>query len=327
MDIILILQGILVLSVVIVSLFLLRSKKTLYYMERIGDYGIDSVYIEKRSLFSFLIKKYKLFSKKLTPLLSKSSKGLKNNDFMYIFPSRYNNPVNYMIDKLFLGISFVLVCFITGVIVGEVISLVVCFIAFCIGYFSLDMYVKYKKKSRVKLIREDLLKAIIIMNSVFKAGKTTVQALKIAADELPYPINIEFEKMYQDITYGLPLDVVFERFSKRVNIEEAKYISSSLTILQKTGGNIVKVFNSIERSLFDKKKLREELKNLTVNSNMIVKVLMGVPFVFVGIITLLNPTYFNPLFDSSIGFILLGIMILMLSIYIFVLNKIMKVRI
>ena len=43
------------------------------------------------------------------------------------------------------------------------------------------------------------------------------------------------------------------------------YLSSSLTILNRTGGNIVAVFDSIEKTLFDKKKLKEELKRLEEN--------------------------------------------------------------
>ena len=103
--------------------------------------------------------------------------------------------------------------------------------------------------------------------------------------------------------------------------------SSSLTILNKTGGNIVAVFSSIERTLFDKKKLEEDLKNSTGASNLIVKVLMAVPFIFVLIIYILSPTYFNPLFESTLGYFLIFIIVIMFSICIYLLNKIMKVRV
>ena len=327
MNIIILIQAIILIISLIIGYILLRNKKVIFYIERIGEYGLDSVSKEPQTIYGNIITKYNKINSKLIKILANRRFKNKKDSSLYILGTRYKNPLVYLADKLLLGLGFSLICFVTSVITGELINIMVFIISFMIGFYSLDIYVFYRKKTRVKMIREDLLKAIIIMNSVFKAGKTTVQALKIASEELPYPSNIEFQKMYRDITYGLPLDVVFERFSKRVDIEEAKYISSSLTILQKTGGNIVKVFTSIERSLFDKKKLREELKNLTVNSNMIIKVLMVVPIFFVGIISLLNSTYFNPLFESSRGLIILGIIIVMFSIYVFVLNKIMKVRI
>ena len=171
-----------------------------------------------------------------------------------------------------------------------------------------------------------MLRAIMIMNSAFKSGKSTLQAVYIASRELPYPINLEFKKIYQDMKYGLDTLVVFERFSKRIDIEETRYLSTSLTILNKTGGNIVAVFNSIEKTLFDKKKLEEELKNLTAASNLVVKLLLFIPFVFIFIIYLLNPNYFSPLFSSPLGYMVIIFCILLLVVYVWLLQKILKVR-
>ena len=127
-----------------------------------------------------------------------------------------------------------------------------------LGYYLLDIFLFFYYKRQTKLIDNELLRAIIVMNNAFKSGKSTLQALNIAASELPEPISDEFKKMYLDMKYGLSVDAVFDRFAKRVDLEEAVYLSSSLTILNKTGGNIVEVFSSIERTLFDKKKLNEE---------------------------------------------------------------------
>ena len=172
-----------------------------------------------------------------------------------------------------------------------------------------------------------MLRAIIIMNNAFKAGKSTLQAVEIASHDLPQPIAKEFQKIYQDMSYGLSADVAFNRFAKRVNLEEANYIASSLTILNKTGGNIVMVFSSIERTLFDKKKLESDLKNSAAASNLVVKVLMVIPVLFVLLIYVISPTYFNPLFSSTLGYFCLFIIFIMFITYIYLLNKIMKVKV
>ena len=213
------------------------------------------------------------------------------------------------------------------VLQSRVISIFELLIYFIFGYFILDIYLIYSKKRRIKLIENQMLRAIIIMNNAFKSGKSTLQAVEIASKELAEPINYEFEKMYRDMKYGLSVDTVFERFAKRIDIEEARYVSSSLIILNKTGGNIVKVFSSIEKTLFDKKKLKEELRNLTVSSNLIVKVLLFVPIVFIAIIYLLNPDYFSPLFVSPLGYMIILLIVLMFAVYAWFLQKIMKVKV
>ena len=197
---------------------------------------------------------------------------------------------------------------------------------FILGFYILDIYLIIDKKRKRRIIQDQILRAVIIMNNAFKAGRSTLQAVEIASKELASPINYEFEKMYKDMKYGLSVDSVFDRFAKRINIEEARYISSSLTVLSKTGGNIVNVFSAIERTLFDKKKLKAELKNLTASSNMIVKILLAVPFVFILLIYVLNPNYFDPLFASPLGYMLLLLIFLILITYVWFLQKLMKVR-
>ena len=176
-----------------------------------------------------------------------------------------------------------------------------------------------------KRIENDMLRAIIIMNNAFKSGKSTIQAVEIVSKKLNTPIGVEFKRIYEEMKYGLAIDTVFDRFSKRVDIEEAEYLSSSLTILNRTGGNIVAVFDSIEKTLFDKKKLKEELKNSTTVSKLVVRILLVVPVLFVLIIYFLNPTYFSPFFASPLGYMLVGIILVMFIIYAYLLARIVKV--
>ena len=194
-----------------------------------------------------------------------------------------------------------------------------------VGFYILDIYLLIANKINKRKIENDMLRAIIIMNNAFKSGKSTIQAVEIASKKLPKPIGYEFKKISEEMQYGLAVDTVFDRFAKRVNIEEAEYLSSSLTILNRTGGNIVAVFDSIEKTLFDKKKLKEELKNSTTVSKLVTKILLFVPIVFVLIIYLLNPDYFDPFFASPLGYFLLIVILIMFIIYAYVLSRIVKV--
>lgn len=102
-------------------------------------------------------------------------------------------------------------------------------------------------------------------------------------------------------------------------------MTASLTILNKTGGNITKVFDAIEKTLFNKKKLRLELKSLTGSSKIIVYVLFAVPFMFVLFVSIINPSYFMPFVTTKLGVILLIGMIIYYIIFIIFVRKIMKV--
>lgn len=313
----------------IVCLLLIKQNFSIKYERRIGKYSIEPIRNKNVSLFDSLKKNYDNFVKKFRKILCKSTliQRLSKKYEKYVGYGEKEKAIDYVINKILISLIFILVVVFSQVLQGRVISFFELFIYFILGYFILDIYLIYSKRRRIKLIENQMLRSIIIMNNAFKSGKSTLQAVEIASRELSEPISLEFEKMYKDMKYGLSVDTVFERFANRINIEEARYVSSSLTILNKTGGNIVNVFSSIEKTLFSKKKLKEELRNLTASSNMIVKVLLFVPIVFIGIIYLLNPTYFQPLFSSPLGYMIIFLIILMFIVYVWFLQKIMKVKV
>lgn len=313
----------------IVIVFMLRQNISIRRERRIGRYSIEPIKSESLSVFDNLSLKYFKFIKRIRKVLLKSNliKRISRRYEKYTLFGKDTVAVDYIAHKLIIAIIFVLLTVFSQVLQTRLVTLFELIFNFVLGYYILDIYLIYSNKIRIKKIENEMLRAIIIMNNAFKAGKSTMQAVLIASEELPQPISDEFKKIYQDLKYGLNVDVVFERFAKRINIEEARYISSSLTILNKTGGNIVKVFDSIEKTLFDKKKLKEELRNLTVSSNLVVKVLMFVPFIFVGIIYILNPNYFDSLFASTLGYFVLFVIFVMVIIYIWFLQKIMKVKV
>ena len=164
------------------------------------------------------------------------------------------------------------------------------------------------------------------MNNAFKSGRSITQAVELVSQELDGPIAMEFSKIYMELNFGLEIDVVFDRFSKRVHLEEITYLTASLSVLSKTGGNIIKVFSSIEQNLFNKKKLKLELASLTGTSKIIVTALYLVPALFILFVSLVSPGYFEPFYTTELGFIFMGIIAILYIVYIFCVNKIMKVR-
>ena len=190
----------------------------------------------------------------------------------------------------------------------------------------LDIIYAYKYHKYRKKIEKDLLQAIIIMNNCFKSGRSITQAIEIVAEQLDGAISDEFKKMSLELSFGLDIEVVFDRFAKRIKLEEAAYLTSSLSVLNKTGGNIIKVFTSIEKTLFNRQKLNLELKSLTGSSRIIMYALTVMPVLFVIVISLINKDYYAPLFTHPLGFIIIGVIAILYVTYIIVVRKIMKVR-
>lgn len=324
-----IIQIIIMIVLFCIIILLLIQRKAIEYERRIARYSISPLEYKDKSFADIVYDKYYKEVTKLSKILNRSKfitkKSLKYEKYLGYLPNF--EVIDFISNKIIISIIYIIITIFSITLQTRVVTILELIINLTIGYYLLDIYLYYRQKYMKKVIEKQVLKAVIVMNNAFKAGKSTMQAIYIASQELAPPLNYEFKRMYNEMQYGLSIDVVFDRLSKRVDNEAIQYLASSLIILNKTGGNIIKVFSSIERTLFDNQKLNEELKNLTASSNIIVKILLCIPFIFTFLIFILSPTYFNPLFESPLGHIVILLIILIFISYIWFLQKIMKVKV
>ncbi len=326
-----ILQIIMIIVLSAIVIYLLKTSKSIKYEKRISNFALSSINDTELSFFDRVDNLLWSLIHKTGIILTKinyfKQKSLTYDKHISYEDRNKKSGSDYLAMKFLLGIFLVFLNAITTMFQYTKISIVSYLITFLIGYFSVDIYLNLEFRKKRQRIEEDLLKAIIIMNNAFKSGRNIMQAIDLVKTDLDGPIADEFKKIYLDINYGLSLEVVFTRFYQRVKLDEAKYIASSLTLLNKTGGNIVQVFASIEKSFFNKKRLKQELKSMTASSTFVFRLLLILPIVFIGIILSLNSSYFKPLYTTAAGVIVLLLIIILYILYILVIKKVMKVDI
>ena len=229
--------------------------------------------------------------------------------------------------KILIGLLLIVIFIFSSLIQSLHIHIWQIILIYFIGYIALNPVLKYTRVYRKEKLKEGLLKAILMINGCLQAGQNIVQAIEIVANELTGPIAEEFKKIAVDLSYGLGLDITFNRFYKRVELKEAKYIVTSLSLLNQTSGSIPKLFEMIETNLLNEKKVEEELKNLTKTSIFVFRLIVFTPLFLIEVICLINAKYFNVLFTTSIGKLVSILLVLFYILSIFVARKVLQVRI
>lgn len=307
-----------------------KVKNSFDLEKRILRFSVFSITDKPLTLFEKIENKYNNFILKMSSGLSKSKVF---SDYSKIFDKYFGktrliveSSVDVISNKFVFGIIAIFITIVSDSFRSISIEGTQILIAFLIGFFVPDIILYFGYKRVQKTIEEDFLKAVIIMSNAFKSGRSIMQAIEIVAKELDGVISDEFKRMYMDLSYGLDLEVVFDRLAKRTKLEETKYMASSLVIINKTGGDIVKVFSSIEHSFFERKKLNDELKSVTALSSLVFKILVSMPFFIFIMISVFNPLYFMPFISTGIGRVLLALILVIYVLYIVVVRKVIRIR-
>ena len=301
-----------ILVTIMITIFLLWLIVTLRlfkFQKRIENYVVVKEDVKNLSIVDKIINAYQVEREKLSKKLKKEEE-----DILLFTDSIISSCFFVVIYILLIAFGFCRFSFLFSILI------------FLIGFdFPEVIHLIYKKK-REKQIEKDLLKAITLMSHSFQAGKSMIQAVEVVSMELDGPLALEFSKIYQDMIHGLGFKKAFRRFEKRVNLSEVKYITASLTILDKTGGNMKDVFSSIEKNLYTRRSLDMELKATIASSRLVFYILLILPICLGILLSITSPNYLQIFFTSSMGIFLFVIGISIYIIYIIIIYHIMKIE-
>lgn len=311
---------IIILSVITWIVLTIRNMK---YQKRIENYNIVNIEEKDLSLCTSLERSFNNLRKDIIKIIKKLNI---DKSYKKIYKNDSKEHMILLADRIIFTLFMLVVYLLVSLLTFSKINIMLLLLFIIIGMLIPSIYNKMNDIYRKKKIENDLLKAVSLMNNAFKSGKSIIQAVEVVKNELDGPLSQEFSKIENDLLHGLSLNDAFERFEKRVNLKELDYITTSLIILNKTGGNISSVFESIEKSFYTRKKLDLELKSIVASSKLVFQMLVLLPIFLWFIIGLWNNTYFTVFFKSSVGILLFLVIVFIYILYVIIIRNIMKVE-
>jgi len=223
------------------------------------------------------------------------------------------------------------ICLIVGIILGLLLFLSIGWIGFIIGLiigFKLPiMYVNKVRKSRAKKINSQLPVALSVLANGLRAGLSFNQSMAIVAKEMDAPISDDFNKVVHDNVLGKEMDEALKDFAEKADDEDVEILVTAVLIQRQVGGNLSEILDTIANTIRERVKLRGDIRSMTAQAKLSAWIIGAIPFVIVIILFLLNKDFVMPLFTTLIGNVLLGVALSMQAIGIFILVKILNVKV
>ena len=175
-----------------------------------------------------------------------------------------------------------------------------------VGFLGLPRwFLGYLCKRRQNVFLNDFADAIDVMVRALKAGLPVSESMKIISTELGAPVGPEFLEVVEGQRIGISIDQGIERMYERMPLSEVNFLAIVMTIQSKTGGNLSEALGNLSRVLRDRKKMKLKIRSVSQEAKSSAAIIGSLPFVIMGALTVLNPNYMNPLFETSLGNILL----------------------
>ncbi len=197
-----------------------------------------------------------------------------------------------------------------------------------IGGFGLPQwFVGFAIKRRQKKFVDEFSNAIDVIVRGVKSGLPVNECLKIIASEAPKPVNEEFHQLVEGFRVGLSLEQGMTRMHERMPLQEVSFFGIVLMIQQKTGGNLAEALSNLAGVLRGRKLMEGKIRALSSEAKASAMIIGALPFLVMGAVHVASPDYLTPLFTTKQGnFILLGAGLWM-SMGIYVMKSMMKIKV
>lgn len=178
-------------------------------------------------------------------------------------------------------------------------------VVFGIAGFQLPvMYAKQKRKIRLQRCSEQLGNALGTMANALRAGFSFMQAMKMVAEEIEDPLGPEFLKALEEIKYGIPMETAFESLAERLPDKELAIVLNTILIQRTSGGNLAYLMETMQETIIDRARVRDEVKTLTAQGRMSSVIITLLPIALALYIKFVNPEYFQMLFSHPLGWVM-----------------------
>jgi tight adherence protein B len=170
--------------------------------------------------------------------------------------------------------------------------------AFIVAAILPIVWLNKQRAKRLDKFEEQLPEALQMMARALRTGYPFSECMKIVSTEMSEPISQEFAMTYEEINYGRDVEVAFALMIDRVPSLSLIAMATAIMVQRTTGGNLAEVLLKISAVLSGRFKLRRRIKTLSAEGMMSAWVMLLLPLVLFAVVSMLNPDYFKPVYDS-----------------------------
>jgi tight adherence protein B len=194
------------------------------------------------------------------------------------------------------------------------------------GWMAPVGFVWFKATRRLKAFDDQLADVLITLAAALKAGHSFKQGLQTIVDEGNPPASKEFQRVLSEGRLGRPIELGLYDMSERLGSKNFEFVITAVKIQQQVGGSLAGLIDMVADTVRQRQQFIRKVKGLTAMGRAGAYTLVALPFFIAIAITVINPTYMEPLYHSKTGHMLIYSGLAMMAFGSLILKKIVSFK-
>ncbi|GAA1342672.1 type II secretion system F family protein [Arthrobacter roseus] len=210
-----------------------------------------------------------------------------------------------------------------GLIAGGIpLALLLIVVAPIIGQLILTQ----RAASHRRKFSEQLPDTLQLLTGSLRAGHSILRAIDAAATESPSPTSLEMRRVVSATSLGRDLTSSLNNTATRMQNEDFVWIAQAIQINREVGGNLAEVLDQVNDTIRERSEIKGQIKALAAEGKFSAYILVALPFGIIAMLMVVSPGYMDPLFTTLLGWVLIAVSVILMTIGCLWLRKIIDLK-
>lgn len=174
---------------------------------------------------------------------------------------------------------------------------------------------------------DQMVDGLTIMANGIKAGSNPQESMKRVVEIMGNPISQEFSQVLYQMQVGDSFESALNDLGNRIPRPDVQMFVTAINILKETGGNLAETFQTIVLVIRERQKVEKKIQALTAQGLMQGIIVTMIPFILMGVFLLVDPTFIKPMFSTTLGLVLLFVMLALQVIGGVIIKKLVTIKV
>jgi tight adherence protein B len=174
-------------------------------------------------------------------------------------------------------------------------------------WFISGFVLRFLQARRKRAFDKQLGDTIILLSNALKAGYSFAQAVATVSKSATPPIADEFARATREMALGISVDDALNHMVKRNVSEDFDLMVTAVQIHRVVGGNLAEILDTIAHTIRERVRIKGEIRSLTAQARASGWIITVLPIALGGLLTVISPDYFTPMFHQTMGIVMLAI--------------------
>jgi tight adherence protein B len=165
----------------------------------------------------------------------------------------------------------------------------------------------------------------LVSNSV-KAGYSIQQAMASVAENGRPPLAEEIGRVVRESSLGIDTETALQHANERLASKDFDLLVTAILIHRSVGGNLSEVLDKIAETIRERVRVHGEVRVLTAQARASGYIITALPFAVGALLSVISPTFERPLFTNPIGWGMLAVGLVSISIGYAIIRKITDIH-